>query len=243
MPHPNVQYNVRRYDSKAATAQDMAAHSAAFLQQCIDENGVATLALTGGGSPTALYSTWARDFKDKIDWSKVHLFWGDERNVPLSDEDSNVQTAKLLTDHVAVPQANLHPWRTDLDAPQALEEMQQSLAKIGVAGPQWGIDLTLLGVGPDGHVASLFPQATPWKALGDDDAPDVAFIDDSPKPPAERFTFTLPMLNRSRVIYLMPFGDSKKGALHGLLHADPSLPVSYVEGREQTIVWTDLQEE
>lgn len=234
----NVQ--VRRYASPSEAAKEMAKESIAFLADRIAIAGKATVSLTGGSSPTPLFEAWMKDYAHAIDWTKVHFFWGDERNVPFHHAESNTAVSAKLLSHLKVDQAKIHYWRTDLAPDETLEDMKQVLAKAGLLKPYGGFDLTLLGVGPDGHIASLFPHDAPWQALDNAMAEDVAYIDDSPKPPAQRFTFTLPMLNRSRLVYMMPFGESKRTAIEQILNGDKGIPAAYVRGKEATIVWTDV---
>ena len=239
---PAPQY--RHYASKAAAAPDMGLEAVQVLSAAIDERGEASIALTGGSSPAALYEELARAHAESLDWGRVHVFLGDERAVPHAHEDSNMRTCAPLLDGLPFHADHLHPWRTDLAPAAALADMRAVLAKAGLgkdatAGGR-GIDLVLLGVGPDGHVASLFPHDAPWEALGNPDADDVHYLDDSPKPPPERFTFTLPFLNRGAHVWLMPFGSGKAEALEGFRQNDASLPVSHVRGRASTTVWTDL---
>ena len=229
----------RRYPSATAAAADMAAEGADFLRARLAEADTASLVLTGGSSPHALYAAWAADHRDALDWHRVHFFWGDERNVPLGSSESNTTTARHLLDHLPVDRDKLHVWRTDLAPEAALAHMRDTLAASACTGDARGFDLTLLGVGPDGHIASLFPHDQPWLALSEEAADDVKFVSDSPKPPPERYTFTLPCLNRSRRIWLMPFGESKAEAVKQLEAGDPSIPASHVRGREATVVWTD----
>ena len=237
MPDDRPAPKFRRYASKAAAAPDMARAAADVLAAAVAERGAATFVLTGGSSPEALYRELARAHVESLDWGRVHVFLGDERGVPHGHADSNMQTCAPLLDGLPFDVGKIHAWRTDLPPEEALAHMRAVLAK---ALPQdGGFDLVLLGVGPDGHVASLFPAHAPWEAL-EEEAPDaVAYVDDSPKPPAERYTFTLPMLNRAAHVWLMPFGSGKEAALEGFRQNDESLPVSYVRGAE-TVVWTDL---
>ena len=195
---------LRHYPTKAAAIKDMAAESISFLRQRIEEAGQASLVLTGGSSPKDLYETWSSDYHDAIDWTKVHFFWGDERDVPHAHEESNTQVSKPLIEGVKVDPDKVHYWSTQLDAAQALAEMQQVLAKAEQQDPSGYFDLVLLGMGDDGHVASLFPPHRPWEELNADKPAYIRHIVDSPKPPSSRYTFTLPALNRARLTYLMP---------------------------------------
>lgn len=229
----------RHYDSKVAAAPDMGREAVQLLQAAIDARGAATFCLTGGSSPVALYRRLADVHADDLDWGRVRFFLGDEREVEHNHPDSNMQTCAPLLDGLPLDVEKVHPWRTDLDPAAALHDMREVLAKAGLDNGG-GMDLTLLGVGPDGHVASLFPAHAPWTLLEEADPEDVAYIKDSPKPPPERYTYTLPFLNRSRTVWLTPFGDGKQDALRGFRQNDASLPVSHVRGREATVVWTDL---
>ena len=238
MPEARPAPTYHRYDSKAAAAPDMARAAVDVLSVAIAERGAATFVLTGGSSPAALYRQLAEAHAGSLDWGRVHVFLGDERCVPHDHPDSNMQTCAPLLDGLPFAVDHIHAWRTDLAPGEALADMRAVLAK--ALPTDGGFDLVLLGVGPDGHVASLFPAHAPWEALSED-APDaVAYVDDSPKPPAERFTFTLPLLNRAAHVWLMPFGSGKEEALEGFRQNEKSLPVSYVRG-EETVVWTDLE--
>ncbi len=237
MTHTAPRPTYRTFDTAAEAAPVIAAEGVEVLRRVIAARGTASLGLTGGSAPGAVYEEWATTHRNAIDWGRVHFFISDERNVPHDHPDSNVRTCRPLLDAVAHDPAMVHHWATDQRPEDALEHMRQVLAKAGLTDR--GLDLCLLGVGPDGHVASLFPPHHPWKALSDDRADVVAFVTDSPKPPAERYTFTLPFINESAVVYLLPFGASKRDALAGLRHGDETMTVHYVRGRERTVVWTD----
>ncbi len=231
---------VRYYPTQAEAVAAMAREGADCLRQEIEQHGQASLVLTGGSAPGELYRTWARDYGQALDWTAVHLFWGDERRVPHAHAESNVTTAAPLFGGIQVDPDKVHSWKTELEDPDmALADMRRVLAKAGVL--QTGFTLTLLGMGPDGHVASLFP-GHPLTKQGDAGAHLVAYLDDSPKPPAERFTFTFDLLNQSQTVYLLPFGESKRDAFHGLLAGDRQLPVTHIEAQKQLIAWTDLSE-
>ncbi len=168
-----------------------------------------TLALSGGETPKPLYRLLATEFRRQIPWERVHLFWSDERYVAPDHPDSNVGTVrKEPIDGVPIPEANVHPPRTDLsdpdDAARLYEEDLRSLL-----GHEPRFDWMLLGLGEDGHVASLFPGSA---AVDELDRLVVA-VRDSPKPPPIRLTVTPPLINRSREIHMLVAGASKHHAL------------------------------
>ena len=249
-PAPGT-YAHRPYPSAEAAAADMAREGAAFLRERIAAAGRASVVLTGGSSPGPLYRHWAEDHRDAVDWRAVHFFWGDERNVPPGSPESNTTTSALLLDHVPVDTAKLHRWRTELPPADALDDMEAALRSARCAAPEGRFDLVLLGVGGDGHVASLFPHDAPWRDLaeapgegvrdgghtGGTPAP-VRFVDDSPKPPAERYTFTLPVLRAARRVWLMPFGEAKAEVRRRVLARDRDLPASWLGGGGgEAVVW------
>ena len=132
--------------------------------EAIEENGMFTLALSGGSTPRPLYTMLATGkFAGSIDWSRVHLFWGDERCVPPDDSRSNYRMVReSLLDGVSIPAANVHRIHGDEDPKVAAagyeKELRTFLGSTGVDGPPCvGFDLVLLGMGEDGHTASLFP--------------------------------------------------------------------------------------
>ena len=168
-----------------------------------------TIALSGGGTPKTLYRLLATDFREKIPWERVHLFWSDERYVAPDHPDSNIgMVRKELMDGVSIPEANVHAPRTDLadpdDAARLYEEDVRSLL-----GYEPRFDWMLLGLGDDGHVASLFPGSA---AVDERDRLVVA-VRDSPKPPPIRLTVTPPLINLSREIHMLVAGASKRHAL------------------------------
>jgi len=170
----------------------------AAAQAAIAARGRFHLALTGG-SAAELYRPLSQA---RIDWRAVEVWWGDERAVPPDHADSNFRRAKeLLLDLVPIPPANQHRMRgeaADLDA--AAAEYAQALPTL---------DLVHLGMGPDGHVCSLFPD----HPLLLETKRTVAVVSDSPKPPARRITLTLPGLRFARKLLVTVMGAEKASAV------------------------------
>lgn len=158
-----------------------------------------------------------------LDWRRTHFFWADERAVPPSDAESNYEVAKTLwLDPAGVPGESIH--RMPADSPDltvAADAYGAELTRVLGTPPR--LDLVLLGVGPDGHVASLFPGHA---ALSEERAL-VLPITDAPKPPRRRLTLTLPVLTGAERVVVMAFGDSKAGAIREAIEDEESaLPVA-----------------
>lgn len=156
---------VRIYDDAATLADAGAALVVEHAERAIEAAGRFTLALSGGSTPKRLYARLASaEYRDRIDWSRVHLFWGDERAVPPTHAQSNFRmVTEALLDHVAIPPAHVHRIRGEDDPGVAAHEYESALRELfggddGPATAPRGLDLVLLGLGPDGHTASLFPH-------------------------------------------------------------------------------------
>src|SRR5262249_49804097 len=133
--------------------------AATVIKHAVQTSGRCSLVLSGGNTPRTLYSQWATRFAQEIPWGGVHLFWGDERFVPPDDPHSNFRMAReALLDHVPIPAANVHRMPTAGTPEQAAAAYEATL-RGHFDGDQPRFDLLLLGLGPDGHTASLFPRS------------------------------------------------------------------------------------
>ena len=199
----------------------------------------ALIVLTGGGNGIGILRQLGKH-QQQIDWSKVHVFWGDERYVPENDDERNDKQAReALLDHVDIPARNVHPmpasdgeFDSDLAAAAlAYEQLLAANAEPGEAAPAF--DVHLLGVGPEGHVNSLFPDTPAVREKNR----LVVGVEDSPKPPPRRITLTLPAIQRSREVWLMVSGSAKADAVAAAVGgADPvAVPAAGAVGREQTV--------
>lgn len=191
------------------------------LARAIDERGQAALALPGGSGAVALLPELTRT---ALDWRKVHLFWGDERAVPPDDPESNYGLARrLLIDALDLPPTHVHRMQADSrPLQQAADHYSEALVRVLGSPPR--LDVALLGLGPDGHVCSLFPG---HRALAHGGW--VTALDDSPKAPAERLTLTLATLRQARLVALAAFSSAKAKIVRDVLE-DPacSLPAARV---------------
>jgi 6-phosphogluconolactonase len=175
------------------------------------------IVLSGGRTPRELYRALATDFRDEIPWDRVHLFWGDERYVPADDPRSNYRLAReALLDHVPVPQQNVHPMPTGLHDPEDAAEAYAETLRTHFSGPWPRFDLVLLGLGSDGHTASLFPGS---RAVAEKERWVMAVR--APVKPSRRLTLTLPVINRARMVWFLVAGAEKASALRSVLMESP----------------------
>jgi 6-phosphogluconolactonase len=208
--------NVETYDSPQELAE---AAGRAFVEgatRAIAERGRLAVALAGGSTPKATYEVLARDHAGDVDWPNVHVFFGDERTVPPDHEDSNYRMAReALLDHV--PVGSVHRMRGELPPDEAAASYEEDLEEFFAEVPPV-LDLVMLGIGDDGHTASLFPE-TP--ALGVTDR--LAVANPVAKLDTTRLTLTVPVLNAAREVRFLVAGAGKADALSEILEgeADP----------------------
>lgn len=192
--------------------------------------------LSGGRTPGPLYALLASERRDQIPWEFVHVFWGDERYVPTDDPASNFRMAKnALLDHVPCPAENVHPMPTRFPSPDdaAVDYERTVRAYFGNGHPHF--DLVLLGMGEDGHTASLFPGSP---ALGEQARWVVAVT--APADPPTRLTMTFPVLIRAANIYVLVAGSTKAAALPHVLTGTPdpnTYPAAGLRSTKGTLIW------
>jgi len=217
----------------AATGDRLAATIAA----AVAARGQAMIVLTGGGTGIGLLKHLG---SHPVDWSRVHLFFGDDRYVPIDDDERNEKQAReALLDHIAVPAANIHAMPASDggfgdDIAAAARAYEEDLAGVAAAGePTPVFDVHLLGMGGEGHVNSLFPHTPAVRETHR----MVVGVDDSPKPPPRRITLTLPAVRRSREVWLVVSGSAKADAVAGAIGgADPAdVPAAGAVGLETTL--------
>lgn len=227
--------------SEAALAEEAAQAVADAADEALGRTGRFTLALSGGSTPRRLYARLAAPpFRSRIDWSRLHVFWGDERCVPPDHPDSNYRLAhESLLSRVPIPPERVHRIRgEDSDPERAALDYSEELTRIfGLEpGERLRFDLILLGLGADGHTASLFPGSP---ALNETRRLVVATYVEPVK--AYRLTLTLPVLNAAaRVIFLVS-GNAKAEALRAVLEDGPSprRPASLVRPEREAFWFVD----
>jgi len=207
----------------AALVDTTAARIRAVAAAAIAARGRFRVALAGGSTPRALYPALT---DGGIDWTRGDIFFGDERAVPPDDPQSNYRMAReTLLDPAAVPAAAVHRWRAEATDLNAAARDYESVLRAAAAGPPW-FDLALLGLGPDGHTASLFPGTS---ALTEENRLAVAV--DVPAVGGRRLTLTYPALLGAAAIFFLVAGGDKAAALADVLRPGSTLPAARIVHR------------
>jgi 6-phosphogluconolactonase len=230
---------VEKYPDTATLVAAAGDRLAGAIADAISARGRAQVVLTGGGTGIGLLKR-VGERSDTIDWSKVHLYWGDDRYVPEDDDERNYKQAReALLDHIDIPAANVHAmpasdgeFGNDLDAAAvAYDHVLAANAEEGQPAPDF--DVHLLGMGGEGHINSLFPDTPAVRET----SRLVLGVGDSPKPPPRRITLTLPAIQRSREVWLVASGGAKADAVAAAIGgAKPvDVPAAGAVGREATV--------
>lgn len=193
-------------------------------RRAVELRGVFSVALSGGSLATEFFPTLARL---SFDWSRAEFFWADERAVPPSDPESNYGIAlSLWLGPANVPPANIHRMRgEDSDLQRAASDYAGEL--VDVAGNPPRLDFVMLGAGPDGHIASLFPG----HPVSRDGRHLVAVVEDAPKPPPRRLTLTMAPLVGAECVVVVALGKAKAGAIRNAIERDETTPLSVLAER------------
>jgi 6-phosphogluconolactonase len=204
----------------------------------IQQRGMYSLALSGGSTPKGLFRLLATAaWRDRIDWSNTHVFWGDDRYVPHTDPRSNFRmTKEALLDHVLIPPNNVHPVPTDVPPDEAALRYGQTLRQVlGKASDFPQLDLNLLGLGENGHAASLFPHRPilhETKLLVRSD-----FV---PEVDMYRITMTAPMINAGRRVVFLIAGESKADVVRDVItgpQQPEQLPAQLINPAHGELIW------
>ncbi|MEZ4594798.1 MAG: 6-phosphogluconolactonase [Chloroflexota bacterium] len=208
-----------------------------LAQEAVAKHGRFTIALSGGGTPAGIYKLWGqRPYRDQTPWPQTHLFWGDERLVPPDDPGSNYkQIADLLLPHVPIPPENIHRAKGEWAMATAVTDYTNQLKPFAQAGQPPVLDVVLLGMGSDGHTASLFPGspiAQPEWVVG-----VTAEYDGRP---AQRLSLTPTVINQARHVIFLATGSQKAETLSRVLngpHQPEQLPAQRIQPSHGTLTW------
>lgn len=218
------------YADQAELLREVTSQLIEVIETGLRINGVFHLALTGGTIGTELTRALVDNWNANPDfYLGLHIWWSDERFVErLSSEQNSAPVHSTVTNQNVV----IHTFRASDEVENIEIAVNDYLAQLG----ENFMDLTILGLGPDGHIASLFPRAAHIDRLE-----KVIAITDSPKPPSVRATFTLSMINTSTLVWIIAAGASKADAVTKIIEGDLSIPASYVRAADHTrlIVDTD----
>ncbi|MFI5201899.1 MAG: 6-phosphogluconolactonase [Candidatus Kapaibacterium sp.] len=230
--------SLKSFPSLESLSAGAAKEIASLANQSAASRGRFTIALSGGSTPRTLYEMLAREYSKTIDWRHVHIFWGDERYVPQDDPASNYRMAKeSLLDKINIPEKNIHPipyLSTPTDSSDAYSKELQSLFKEEIPT----LDLILLGLGSDGHTASLFPGMTEEEMNA-----GIVIVTHSPAPPPIRTSLALQVINNARNVFFLVSGEEKKEILKAVLaeegNPDSKYPAARVYPRGGLVWFVD----
>jgi 6-phosphogluconolactonase len=242
---------IRRYPNLEVLSEAAAELICSLAVRGVNKHGLFTVALSGGKTPKSLYEKLAAPpYEARMPWPHTHLFWGDERCVPPDHPESNFAMAfRALISKVPIPSQNVHPIPAEIEPPEdAAKAYEKTLREFfrssnthpnrpHEGGPFPSFDLILLGVGGDGHTASLFPGD---QALEESKRWVMAVRTPHGSPPVGRITLTLPLINRGRRILFLVSGSGKRGVLRSILEDPDSASRRYPAARvnpEGRAVW------
>jgi 6-phosphogluconolactonase len=222
---------IKRYPNLAALGNAAAESICALAVKCVNEHGVFSVALSGGNTPMSLYeSLTGPPYETRMPWSHIHIFWGDERCVPSDHPDSNFAMAsRALISKVRIPPRNVHRIPGEVEPPEDAAATYEKILRgffgsnlqgdthshassVGESFPSF--DVILLGMGKDGHTASLFPGD---EALEEEKRWMTAVRNPRCPPPVPRITLTLPVINRAQCILFLVSGSGKGNVLDAIL--------------------------
>lgn len=230
--------DVTIYPDTDTLSREAAQHIIRIAQESIADHARFTIALSGGSTPRKLYSLLGDEpYRSQIDWTRVDIFWSDERCVPPNDEESNYHMAQqVLLSKIPIPANQVHRMPADQADGDAASlaytrDMQNTFGTDGVPS----FDLIQLGMGPEGHTASLFPHQPSLHEQQRLVMPVVV-----PKPPPPRLTFTPRILNAAKHVLFLVTGAEKADAVHAVLEGDyqpDEYPAQIVQPVKGEVTW------
>ncbi len=205
--------------------------------QAIRERDRFLVALNGGNTPVRLFQLLASDYKEKVDWNRTHIFWGDERCVPPDDKGSSYgQAREILLNKISVPDSNVHRVNTDLEPDAAAKDYANTLKYFAQPPLDWPrLDLVLLGMGEDGHTSSLFPGSP----VEETESVIGVTAHDQDRP-ANRVTMTPLVFNSAHMVIFMATGNNKAVTLARVLsdkYEPEQLPSQRINPKDGQLIW------
>ena len=232
--------DIRVFKTESELSQATARLVVAAAQGAVALNGRFLIALSGGSTPAGMFRLLSQpSHSDRMPWVQTHVFWGDERLVPPDDPGSNYgQAADILLRHVPIPAANIHRVLGEADAATAVTDYTAQLRQLAEPGRTWPrFDLAIMGLGSDGHTASLFPGPIPTAEIN---APVMAVTANYDGRPAHRITLTPIVFNDARHILFMLTGANKADAVNAVIRGPLQLetwPAQRICPHDGQITW------
>jgi 6-phosphogluconolactonase len=227
---------IKIFNDQRAASQAMAEAFTSIAIEAVGGRGRFTVALTGGSSPQTLYEILRSEpYRQKISWHNTYVFWGDERAVPFDDERNNAKMGfKILLNHIPVPDDQIFRMNGEVAPDRAAEEYEKMLnLHFGEQKPAF--DLILLGMGADGHTASIFPGSD---AVHEKNR--LVTTGYNSEQGTHRITFTAPLINQAKHIIIAVFGKEKAETLRQVLEGEDNpeqLPIQLVKSGQSEITW------
>ena len=218
-----------RYTDSDVLQRDVVNKIADYAQQSISNQGYFRIVLAGGSTPMAVY----RQLRDiKTDWSGWHIYFGDERCVPVgAPERNDTMVLQCWLNHVAIPSEQIHGIPAELGAVEGASAYGKILKGLN------SFDLVLLGLGEDGHTASLFPGHDLGEGAA---APDVLSVYDAPKPPPDRISLSANRLSQARQVWFLVTGEAKRPAIEKW-QREGMIPAESISPPQGVDIYTDLE--
>ena len=228
--------SIEIFPSDVELIQSAAARFIQLAKRNIASKGKFTVALSGGGTPRPVYAALGEPENScQVEWTKAHLFWGDERPVPPSDPESNFRMVKeVLLDRIEIPEANIHRVHTEMDVRLAAFQYEEELRQ-SFNGDWPDFDLVYLGMGDDGHTASLFPHSA---GLNEDHRWFIANY--APGRKSWRLTLTANAINAAKTVLVLVKGKEKAGILKTVLTGPQdhqAYPIQMIKPVTGEMVW------
>ncbi len=223
-------------------ADDLARHAAQHIAEAavaaVADRGAFTIALSGGDTPGRTYALLGSDLAESMPWEAVHVFWGDERCIPLDRPDNHFTLAtELMLSRVPIPAGNVHRARGEASDPAAAAVEYEDALRTFFAPPPGELprfDLVLLGMGEDGHVASLFPGSVGWRER-ERWVVDHYVIKRGER--VRRLTLTMPVLTAAREVMVLVSGDLKADMLAAVLRGEADVPARELDAHAPAVRW------
>ena len=228
---------VRIFDSVELLAQGFAEFFAEEVRTLLKEKKFITVALSGGNTPLKIFETLAGKFIDSIEWNRIHFYWVDERCVPMSSEESNYGNAwRVLFEKTGISSEQLHPIYGETDPDDEIHRYEDAILKyVQLNDGIPSFDMILLGLGVDGHTASIFPDRLDLFATQDITAHTI-----HPESGQNRITLTGNVINNTARIYFIVRGSKKSALVKSIIEETSEselLPAAKVRPKDGTVTW------